>query len=336
MIYLDRPIVMESNNRHNIPLHLIARHLSGEATDEENHSLEQWIRENDTNRKIFGQYKDLWERSRNINKLEKIDIGREWARFSQSAGIDKPVRKINSLKLLTRLAAAIIAGLIVGYSGLLIYRNSQYEKVTAVDKAREVSLPDGSLVTLNAGSVIKYPKSFKGNTRIVKLDGEGFFDVVSNPIKPFSVEATEIIVKVLGTSFNIDVFGNKNIVTVIVDEGKVAIYDKSGADLSGVLLKGDKAVINSQTGTITKSKNDDPNFNSYKTGYIVFENTPLDQVANTLSKAYNVNINIERQEVYHSRITVTFTNKDLDYVLRTIEETLDLEIEKNNREIIIK
>lgn len=327
---------MNDATGHNIPLDLIARKLAGEASSGEKKKLESWINEKDEHRKIFEEYSRLWEKSRDIKRLERIDIDKEWERFSQHTSIERSARKRSNLKLLTRLAAAIFAGLILGYSGLLIYRSSTFEKIAASNQTREVSLPDGSLVTLNAGSEIKFPKKFKDASRKVELEGEGFFDVVSDPLKPFSVEAAGIIVKVLGTSFNIDAKGKKNTVTVIVAEGKVGIYGKDGDAMSAELAKGDKAVINSVTGRISTTKNDDPNFNAYKTGHIVFENTSFRQVMNTLQNVYNVNINVSDKEVYEKRITVTFSNKDLDYVLRTIQETLDLDIEKSGREIIIK
>lgn len=327
---------MDNNSRHKIPLDLIARHLSGETTDDENRALDMWINENEHNREIFGQYQKLWQKSGTIKHIERINIDKEWGKFSQETGIEKPVRKLNSINLLTRLAAAIFTGLILGYSGLLIYRSSHFEKIAVNDTTSEISLPDGSKVTLNAGSEIRFPKKFKEDSRKIKLEGEGFFDVVSDPIKPFTVEAAGIIVKVLGTSFNVDATDDKNTVTVIVAEGKVGIYGRSGIAMSGELVKGDKVVVNPGTGTVSKSRNDDPNFNSYKTGIMVFENSTFRQVVNTLRKVYNVNIHVEGQEVYDNRITVTFSDNDLDYVLRTIQETLDLDIEKSGKDIIIR
>jgi transmembrane sensor len=327
---------MDNNSRHKIPLDLIARHLSGEATDNENRALNSWINEDEHNREIFGQYQKLWQKSGTIKHIVRINIDKEWKKFSQETGIEKPVRKLNSINLLTRLAAAIFTGLILGYSGLLIYRSAHFEKIAVNDMASEISLPDGSLVTLNAGSEIRFPKKFKDDSRKIKLEGEGFFDVVSDSLKPFSVEAAGIIVKVLGTSFNVDATDDTKTVTVIVAEGKVGIYGKSGDAISGELVKGDKAVVNPETGAVSKSRNDDPNFNAYKTGTIVFENSTFRQVVNTLRKVYNVNIRVEEQEVYDNRITVTFRNNDLDYILRTIQETLDLDIEKSGEKIIIR
>ncbi len=327
---------MDNNSRHNIPLDLIARHLAGEASAEDSRALDLWISQNENNRKIFGQYKKLWQKSGNIEHLEKIDIDKEWEKFSQDTGIEKPVRRLNNLKLVSRLAAAVFTGLILGYSGLLIYRSTHFEKIAAINQAREINLPDGSLVTLNAGSELTFPKQFKNQNRNIKLKGEGFFDVVKDSLKPFSVEASGIVVKVLGTSFNIDATGERNTITVIVAEGKVGIYLKSGDAISGELIKGDKAVVDSGTGALSKTRNDDPNFNSYKTGLIVFENSSFNQVVNTLRKAYNVTIHVEDQEVYDNRITVTFSDKDIDYVLRTIKETLDLQVERNGTEIIIR
>lgn len=327
---------MNKETGHNVPVELISKSLSGEASPEELQFLDKWLHEDTDNRKIFEQYIKLWEKTGDVKQIEAIDLDEEWEKFSRATAINKPVRKINGKKLAIRLVAAVFAGAILGYSGLFIYKSTLYEKITADAEVRNVVLPDRSSVTMNAGSQIRYHKHYGKEERNIKLKGEAYFDVVRDTLKPFSVEAGDITVKVLGTSFNVDAASNKNLVTVVVAEGKVALYGKSGSDLSAELVRGQKAVADTKTGTISKGLNENPNFDSYKTRRIVFNNTGLEQVAGTLCKVYNVNIEFESLQVYDKRITVTFDNKDLDYVLKTIEATLDLEIERTGSDIIIK
>ncbi|MFP4489528.1 MAG: FecR family protein [Bacteroidales bacterium] len=327
---------MNNKPGHNIPVDLIARRLSGEASVQDLQALDNWLNKSKDNRKIFDQYSTLWEKTGDIKEIEPIDLDKEWVRFSRSTATSEPAVRITGIPFVIRLAAAVFAGAIIAYSGLLIHEKSQYEKLTAGAEVREVILPDGSTVTMNAGSEIRYPKNFGKESRELRLGGEAYFDVVRDTLKPFSVEAEDIIVKVLGTSFNVDAKGKKDMVMVVVAEGKVVLYGKRGKALSGELVRGEKAIVDTRTNTVSKSINKNPNFDSYKTRRIIFNNTDIRQVAETLGKVYNVDITVEENADDGRRITVTFDNKELDYVLKTIEATLDMEIERTGSRIIFK
>jgi len=328
--------MMKTSPGHTPPLELIGRKLSGEATAEEEKILAKWIREDQSNREIFNQYSRLWDRAGETEQVQQINIDEEWRKFSGSADKRQNTGRLRRMSYIARLAAAVFAGLVIAFSGLLIYKTAADEKVKAVAEVKEVRLPDGSSVTLNTESVLKYPKNFGKTSRELELKGEAFFDVAGNPLKPFIVKAGAIRVKVLGTSFNVEAVAEKNIVEVIVVKGKVGIYGKSGNELKAELVKGEKAVINPETGSVSVNANTNPNFNSYKTRRIVFKNSRLEKVISTLEKTYNTHIRIENPEIKDNRITVTFNNKDLDYVLRTIEATLDLEIEIKGDEVVIR
>lgn len=326
---------MKNYTGHNAPIDLIALHLSGNASPEELQALENWLQENNKNRELFDQYAALWKKTGSLKQIEAIDLEREWERFTGATAINKPAGKSRVMQMAVRLLAAIFTGAIIGLSGLLMYRSTQFEKVTSRAEVKEIVLPDGSSVTLNAGSVLKYHKNFGERSRDLKLKGEAYFDVVKDSIKPFTVEVSEIIVKVLGTSFNVDASDNDKL-TLIVAGGRVALYGKNGRDLSGVLVKGEKVTVDTKTSALSKGINKNPNFDSYKTKRIVFNNTGIEELAQTIRKVYNVDIMLESTGLSHKRITVTFDNKELDYVLKTIEATLDLELERRGRVIIIK
>ena len=80
---------------------------------------------------------------------------------------------------------------------------------------------------MNAGSVLKYPKEFKGDTREVYLTGEAFFDVVKNPARPFIIHTSSIDVKVLGTKFNVKAYPNDKTVETSLVQGSVEVFVKN-------------------------------------------------------------------------------------------------------------
>ena len=108
---------------------------------------------------------------------------------------------------------AAAANLILGIAGSLLY-NSKFKQDEAArlvmhtihipyGTTQKLVMPDGTKVTLNAGSEFTYPETFSKSTREVSLNGEGFFEVTKNPKKPFLVHTKKLTVKVLGTVFNV-------------------------------------------------------------------------------------------------------------------------------------
>ncbi|HKL67342.1 MAG TPA: FecR domain-containing protein [Bacteroidales bacterium] len=325
---------MSDNGKNNIPVDLIARKLTGEASSEELLLLEKWINESESNRLAYDHYARLWKKTADVELMQEIDVDSEWKKFRKNTG---PAKKVSSIyRIAVTLAAAILAGFLLGYPGLLVYRNLAFEKIKAVAEVQQVELPDGSEITLNSGSTIRYPRKFNNKAREVELEGEAFFDVESNPELPFSVKTATVVVKVLGTSFNVDAPGKKKAVSIIVEEGKVGIYDDDGNAFVDKLGKGEKLVVNIASNKLERSFNEDPNFNAYKTGILVFENSDLEEVVKALNKTYNTNIIIETPGIKDRNITVSFNNRDLDYVIKTIEATLDIDFRETQKGITVR
>src|SRR5690606_12693639 len=84
-----------------------------------------------------------------------------------------------------------------------------------------VTLPDGSLVRLNAATTLRYPTSFSGDTRDVEVNGEAYFEVVHNRRKPFRVRSGDQLITVLGTKFNVNSYANEPIIRTTLLEGSV-------------------------------------------------------------------------------------------------------------------
>lgn len=88
---------------------------------------------------------------------------------------------------------------------------------------KELVLPDGSQIVLNACSQLQYPTEFVGNIRDVQLNGEAYFKITSDPQKPFQVQTAAFQIEVLGTEFNVKSYPHDQIQSVEVEEGKVQV-----------------------------------------------------------------------------------------------------------------
>lgn len=148
-----------------------------------------------------------------------------------------------------------------------------------------IKLPDGTLVWVNAGSSLKYPASFSPSARVVELSGEAYFEVSHDPSRPFSVVTADQRVKVLGTHFNISAYpGNAEAKTTLL-EGRINVLtDIDHQEL--LLLPGEQLAV-TRNGKSIKTV-DAENAAAWKDGLFVFDNDPLDDVLQQLSRWYNV------------------------------------------------
>lgn len=319
---------MNESEKYNVPIDLISRVLSGEANSSDIASLKDWENESEENRIVLEQYRTLWKKSGEIFASDDINIETEFARFKAS-------RKTRKLTPFTKIAAAAAVILVLAVSSLLTYNSLKYEKVNALAEVSEHLLPDGSLVILYPGAGLKYPKSFSARSRQVKLEGEAFFDVVWDTLRTFSVSAGDMLVEVLGTSFNVEAYSSSETYKVIVEEGRVAVSNAVDSNISAILAPGEKATFTDSGKSILKSVNEDLNFNAWRTNNIIFDSSNLDEIVSTLSKVFLRDISYIG-ETGEQNLTATFENKSLEYILETIEATLDITIDESEGKIIIK
>ena len=250
----------------------MARYMAGEMEMKE----EIDFRENVEKDGILNKELNLMEKSWTyINEQASPgdgNPGRAWAKLHDRLEADglleeshaAPGRRSHRPAL--RIAASVLLLLAIGiptlWYGINRNNNASSELMQFSEKGvKTVDLPDGSRVFLNEGSEIHYPENFKQDRR-VNLDGEAFFEVMSDPVNPFNVRSGKVIVSVLGTSFNVKEGGQQEDVEVFVESGKVKMaMDNSNEFIT--LETGDVGVA--EASTLSRSKQSDPNYISWKT-----------------------------------------------------------------------
>ena len=201
--------------------------------------------------------------------------------------------------------------------------NDSIEIVAPVGSRTVVQLTDGTEVHLNYGSRIKYPRIFSGDTRDIKLEGEGYFDVAHNPEKPFIVKAGEVQVKALGTAFNVHAYPEDETVSTSLIEGKVVLEKYTTGKNTRVIetmLPGEHVAYQPLSGKITSSKGDLYKYIAWKEGKMVFDNEPITDVVAALGRKFNVDIDLA-DNVKEYTYTVTFFNDPLYLILDLMAET---------------
>ena len=156
---------MDEINKNSID-ELLIRYLTGIATKDEMLEAETWMNLNEQNRTYFEKIKSVWEMSSKVKEYQTIDTESSLKNVKQRIDFGKQSHKIRPLYIAMRIAAVLIIAL-----GLFfIFKDSEgistenkMVKAESLDVLKKVSLPDGSVVTLNAASHIEYPENFKGN-----------------------------------------------------------------------------------------------------------------------------------------------------------------------------
>jgi len=310
-------------------VHSITLYLQNEADNEEREFVENWIKKSASNKKYFEEYKTIWESTKNKSVFEEIDINKEWDTFKTETGI-KDAKKSYSKNQWFKIAASLVILLGMGFYANLIF-NSEVHIIAELGEENKFVLPDNSMVWLNEGSELLYKKDFKGKVRQVELIGEGFFEVRKNVNKPFVVKAEHTETKVLGTSFNIKSLKEQQQIEVVLVTGKVEFLSKNQ---KVILLPGDK-VIALSNGEIVKNKNQNVNFDSWKTGVLNFEKDLLSQVFYDIGKLYDKEIQIENAQLLDCTLTNNFNKESFEEVLETLKIVFDITIESINADSVI-
>lgn len=182
----------------------------------------------------------------------------------------------------------------------------------------KVTLPDHSVVWLNSKSKFTYPSSFNGNKREVQLDGEGYFDVTHDPLKPFTVITPAHNINVLGTKFNVNAYSESNTFETTLVTGSVKVGDKRNPRSEAVLKPGEKFSFNKKIASYSVSPVDAQNYTSWKDGIYQFNSIAFSEMINELQHYKDVKIIVQDSSILNIICTGKFRQQE------TIEQILDV------------
>lgn len=185
-----------------------------------------------------------------------------------------------------------------------------------------IELADGTKVWLNSDSRLKYPVEFKrGKSRGVELIyGEAYFDVApaeDNQGADFKVYNKGQVVEVLGTEFNIKAYNEESEIYTTLVEGKVTLTFQ---DKKQLLAPGQQTIYNFNENVVVTKSIDIYNETSWKDGFFSFDNKPLREIMNVLSRWYDVKFNFLNKEIQNEEfIGLLSKNQDIDEILLQIK-----------------
>lgn len=206
------------------------------------------------------------------------------------------------------------------------------ELTVPIAETREVVLPDGTVLTLNAGSRVTWPSEFSGDKREVFLDGEVLAKVARNPEMPFVIHSGEVNVCVYGTTFNFKSYRDASIVEVMLREGSVGMDVPSGENRRELrLTPGDIAQYNREGGDVILSKVSPEDFKTFaEDRSFSFINIPLKDIASSLERSFGTSIIVADERIANQRFLAFFSNgESLEDILRLLARNGNLKITRN-------
>ncbi|MFC0512734.1 FecR family protein [Mucilaginibacter angelicae] len=280
-------------------------------------------------------------------KPEEINGNLEeiWNRIKSSNEDAEDNTKVRFMFRWQWVAAAVLVLAVTG--GLLYRRGIQQDNSIAeiviheihvpYGKTQKLKLPDGTQVMLNAGSTFSYPEAFEKGTRDVSLTGEGFFEVTKNAKKPFLVHTAKLVVKVLGTVFNVKAYNNDKTVETTLLKGKVQVELKNNPEKKIILLPNEKLIvinnrdpksvkpkenkIEYQVTALPDVKPDEVKETAWVDNRILFTNEVFEDVAAQIERKYNVQVVFEDQALRTEQISGLLDKESLQEALGIIEMT---------------
>ena len=232
------------------------------------------------------------------------------------------------------IAASVL--LIIG--GISLKRDWDVQNVvmaqltTGFGEKKEITLPDGTQIVLNACSQLRYPTQFNGDTRDVELKGEAYFKITPNPNQPFHVQTADFQVEVLGTEFNVKSYSHDQIQSVEVESGKVQV--KLPEDCI-CLKKQEQICMNRYSGEYSKKKRAENNVAIWRKGGLHFYQTPIADVAKELERKYNCHISFREGQSFDNLISGEHDNENLESVLESLHYICGIKYKKEGKNIVL-
>jgi ferric-dicitrate binding protein FerR (iron transport regulator) len=348
-----------NNNSQHIDEKMLLRYLLGEASTDEMKQVRDWLKLSEKNQKLLDDYEAIWmEAGKLIPNPVAVDSQSAWERMSERVDkyeaqkaknddleIKEAENKSKAISLKYRItwlstSAAAIIVIFWGIYQLLLKPDVTIQniKIASVEEVINDTLPDGSQISLNLNSKITYPEKFAENERRIALEGEAFFNVEHNKEKPFIIEANNVFVKVLGTSFNIKAYKNSE-VEVFVRHGLVKLFvvDAESMDTSAILLKaGETGKISTKEKKPVYVTEQIPDALFWKSYTLIFNDTDLKKVFSLLENYYNIKIKVNDKQIYNCKLSTTFSNNTIDEIIEVIAATFGFEFTKEKNIFTIK
>lgn len=300
---------------------IIFKYLRGETDQNENIDVLEWIESDSEHRKLFMQYRRMYDMT--------IWMGTDQAKITERSNF---FNRFLSAKQWMKVAAvlAVVVSMTLLMQRNFMHRERIYTQTIEVPSGQRVNLTlsDGTKVSLNSNTRMHFPSVFVGKQRRVVLDGEGFFEVAHDNSKPFIVETQKYNIKVLGTTFNVLAYSETDIFETSLLKGSVEV-EKSGLKKGIVLNPNERVFLRADQLVKTTFESHDDFL--WRNGIYVFKNESLVDVFKKLEQYYQVKIEIKNKHLVGYNCTAKFRQKDgIEDIIKVLQKANNFKFECND------
>ncbi|MBX2843117.1 MAG: DUF4974 domain-containing protein [Flammeovirgaceae bacterium] len=327
---------------------LALRCLNKEATEKEIEMVNSLVKEDENYNRKFEQLKITWKKEIFPQHQFNLDKGRQILNQKIKRKRKKESTNVTIIKLTKNQIigfAASVAILMMSLFGVLFHQSPSHqqnystaqmmEKIVPSGKKQTIKLKDGTRVKINASSKFTFPEIFDKHERIVYLEGEAFFEVARDTLRPFKIITGKLTTQVLGTSFNISAYPENEEIKVSVATGKVNVSHLSDKNNKVHLIPGEQAVFSKTDSSLAENPFDFKKEFAWKDSTLLFEDTPMTLVAKTMERWYGLNVTFENQKISNCLLTGEFKNESLTNVLESIKYTNEISYRIENKTIFL-
>jgi ferric-dicitrate binding protein FerR (iron transport regulator) len=315
---------MESSSDKAAVLSLLKRFRSGECSPEEAARIREW----------FAAFEELPDSPAHTAAANDAALAALERLFPQ---------QVRVLPLILKVAAVFV---LVCTGTLFLYKYLRqpatpvtYASLVAGKAERKkITLPDGSIVTINANTVLRIPSDFGMKDRVLDLQGEAVFDVAQNISKPFIVRSGKLQTVVLGTSFNIKAYPGEQDVQIAVLSGKVRIEKKVDTQttvLAAGLTREQVLNYHAANDSLTIGNGKPLEIAAWQNNIFYFEQASLPEIAAVLERQYNIHITLTGHAKHSCRYTLRLKNETIENAMRLLSALSGITYQINLHEIKI-
>lgn len=282
---------------------LITRYFNRRHNHDTEVKIQQWLIDGEFSQEKDEALSQVWE---------QLSVKNDKAVYQSLKKVNAKIGIRNSrswfLKhTLPRVAAVFIP--LFAIAGIWFYQSTRIDMIeiaTLAGEQKEIRLPDGSTVWLNACSKISYPEKFNDSLRPVTLTGEAYFSVVRNERKRFEVTIKDITVAVLGTQFNVKAYPDDELVTTTLTSGKVAVQSP---EEKYTLRPNQELVYNvADKSAVVQGVSD--NSTNWRDGSLIFNELTMSEIFKELERKFDVKFNYSLLPLPNDKYSIKFTNKE--------------------------
>lgn len=309
---------------------LLARKFAGETSADEEAQLAAWLKADPKNARYLEEMSWVWAAAGQAQP-DMPDVDTEAALKKVKAQL-RPARGF-------RWSYFGWILLLLAFAGASVWLYQQHEPapqpeiiMASSNVPMSDTLTDGSTVVLNRHSSIVVEAGFNGKDRRTRLTGEAYFQVKPDKTRPFVVAVDQLEVRVVGTAFNILENRDRGKIEITVTEGRVQLKSRIQEEFIGA---GESAIFDIATGQIEQQSQPNPNALAYQNRKFRFNDVVLSEVAEQLTRVYDVDIVFQNPVLKDCHLLANFDNLRVEQIIDIIADTFGLTVTRNGNTFLL-